>query len=123
MHRPIFGPGGGTALPNHIIIENNTVYNEPGGGIYIQGADYVQILNNNVHDNAHWSAFGNSGISVGVSQLLDNGPAPHIIIEGNTSVNNAELVPEIRAGAVTDGEGINIDTNPGYTGGFLIQGN
>jgi parallel beta-helix repeat protein len=120
---PNFGPGGGTALPNHIIIENNTVYDEPGGGIYTQGADYVQILNNNVHDNAHWSAFGNSGISIGVSQNLDNGPSPHIIIEGNTSVNNAEMVPTYTAGAITDGEGIIIDTNPGYTGGFLIQGN
>ena len=123
MHRPIFGPGGGTALPNHIIIENNTVYNEPGGGIGTQGADYVQILNNNVHDNAHWSAFGNSGISVGVSQNLDNGPGPHIIVEGNTSVNNTELVPEYRANAITDGEGIILDTNTGYTGGFLVQNN
>ena len=31
-------------LPNHITIENNTVYNEPGGGIYTEGADYVEIL-------------------------------------------------------------------------------
>src|SRR5262249_41156902 len=37
--------------------------------------------------------------------------------------NNAELVPEYRANAITDGEGIILDTNPGYTGGFLIQNN
>jgi hypothetical protein len=37
-------PGGATALPNHIVIENNTVYNELGGGIQTQGADYVSIL-------------------------------------------------------------------------------
>src|SRR5260221_6530548 len=54
-------------LPNHITIENNTVYNEPGGGIGSEGADYLQILNNVVHDNAHWSAWGTSGITVNTS--------------------------------------------------------
>ena len=54
---------------------------------------------------------------------FDNAPGPHIIVSGNTSVNNAELVPEYRANAITDGEGIILDSNPGYTGGFLIQNN
>ena len=110
-------------LIHHIIIENNTIYNEPGGGIGINNGDYLQILNNNVHDNAHWSAYGASGISIGASQNFDNGPGPHIIITGNTSVNNAELVPEYRANAITDGEGIILDSNSGYTGGFLVQNN
>ena len=110
-------------LIHHIIIENNTIYNEPGAGIGINNGDYLQILNNNVHDNAHWSAYGASGISIGASQNFDNGPGPHIIITGNTSVNNAELVPEYRANAITDGEGIILDSNSGYTGGFLVQNN
>ncbi len=111
------------ALVHNLIIENNTVYNEPGGGITINNGDYLQILNNDVHDNAHWSAYGTSGISIGSSENFDNGPAPHIIISGNTSVNNSNLVPEYRAGKITDGEGIILDTNPGYTGGFLIENN
>ena len=45
-------PSSSVTLPNHITIENNTVYDEPGGGIYTEGADYVQILNNVVYDNA-----------------------------------------------------------------------
>src|ERR1700733_8523439 len=76
-------PGSGASLPNHITIEDNTVYNEPGGGIYTEGADYVQILNNVVHNNAHWSAFGTSGISVSTSANLDNGAGTHITISGN----------------------------------------
>src|SRR5271166_4308304 len=108
---------------HNIIIENNTIYNEPGAGIGINNGDYIQILNNNVHDNAHWSAYGASGIGIGSSQNFDNGPAPHIIISGNTSINNSELVPEYRAGQITDGEGIILDTNTGYTGGFLIENN
>ncbi len=101
----------------------NTVYNQPGGGIGSDGADYLQILNNVVHDNAHWSAYGNSGITVNTSKNLDTNPGAHIIVSGNTSYNNAELVPEYRAGKITDGEGINLDTNSGYTGQILVQNN
>jgi parallel beta-helix repeat protein len=108
---------------HHIVIENNTIYNEPGGGIAISNGDYLQILNNNVHDNAHWSAYGASGITVAASRNFDNGPRPHIIISGNTSVNNSELVPEYRTGKITDGNGIILDSNSGYTGGFLVQNN
>jgi parallel beta-helix repeat protein len=110
-------------LVHNLIIENNTISNEAGGGIAINSADYLQILNNDVHDNAHWSAFGASGISIGASENFDNGAGPHIIIDGNTSINNSELVPEYRAGAITDGEGIILDSNSGYTGGFLVENN
>ena len=34
----------GVNVPNHITIENNTVYNEPGEGIGSGYADYVQYL-------------------------------------------------------------------------------
>ncbi|HVX77216.1 MAG TPA: Ig-like domain-containing protein [Bradyrhizobium sp.] len=116
-------PSSSVPLPNHITIENNTVYNEPGGGIYTEGADYVQILNNVVYNNAHWSAFGNSGISVSTSKNLDNNAGPHIIVSGNTAFNNAQLVPTDGSNTITDGEGIILDTNPGYTGQILVQNN
>src|SRR5262249_32762352 len=74
-------------------------------------------------DNAHWSAYGQSGISIAASVNFDNAPGPHIIVSGNTSVNNAELVPEYRANAITDGEGIILDSNFGFTGGFLVENN
>ena len=119
----VINPTGSVPLPNHITIENNTVYNEPGGGIGTEGADYVQILNNVVYDNAHWSAFGTSGISVSTSANLDNNSGAHIIISGNLVFGNAQLVPTDGAGAITDGEGIILDTNPGYTGEILVQNN
>ena len=115
--------GNGVSVPNHIVIENNQVYNEPGGGITSLDADYVTITNNNVHDNAHWSTYGNSGISVGASQNSDTLPGTHFVISGNTSTNNTELVPEYRAGAITDGEGIILDTNPNFVGNYLVEGN
>ena len=109
---------------NHIIIQNNTVYNEPGGGIgTLGGVDYLQILNNTVHDNAHWSAYGNSGISIFQSTNSDTAPGNHIVVSGNLVYNNSELVPEYRANAITDGEGIILDTNPGFVGTMLVENN
>jgi len=123
-------PGDNGAIPNHITIENNTVYNEPGGGISSIGADYVQILNNTVHDNAHWSAYGASGISVWTSHNVDTNPGTHFTISGNLSYNNTQLVPTGGAGnTITDGEGIILDSNTGadsttgFTGQFLVQNN
>ena len=85
------------------------------------GADYVQILNNTVHDNANWSAYGASGISIATATNSDTQPGAHIIISGNLVYNNAELVPEYRANAITDGEGIILDTNPGSGGECLSK--
>jgi hypothetical protein len=103
----------GVNVPNHITIENNTVYNEPGGGTGAVYADYVQILNNVVYDNAHWSAFGNSGISIAGSVNSDTNPGVHDVISGNLVFGNAQLVPTNGAGTITDGEGIILDTNTG----------
>ena len=115
--------GTGAAIPNHITIENNTVYDEPGGGIDTQGADYVQILNNVVYDNAHWSAYGNSGISINVSANSDTNAGVHDIISGNLVFGNAQEVPTTGGSTITDGEGIILDTNPGFTGEILVENN
>src|SRR5580704_3971601 len=119
----VVNPSSSVSLPNHITIENNTVSNEPGGGIGIDAADYVQILNNVVHNNANWSAYGTSGITINSSVNLDTNPGPHDIVSGNIVYNNAQLVPSSGVGAITDGEGIILDSNPGYTGGILVQNN
>jgi Bacterial Ig-like domain len=121
----------GVFVPNHVTIENNTVYNEPGGGIGSQYADYVSVLNNVVVDNAHWSAYGNSGISLNVSVNSDTNPGVHNVISGNTVIGNAQLVPTDTGGGITDGEGIILDTNygsnnpqdPTYVGEFLVENN
>ena len=119
----VVNPSSSVPLPNNITIENNTVYNEPGGGIGTEGADYVQILNNVVYGNAHWSAFGNSGISVSTSANLNTNSGVHDIISGNTVFGNAQLVPTTGGNTITDGEGIILDTNPGYTGEILVENN
>ena len=116
-------PSSSVPLPNHITIENNTVYDQPGGGINTEGSDYIQILNNVVYDNSHWSAFGTSGISVSTSANLDTNAGAHIIISGNLAFGNADLVPTYTSGTITDGEGIILDTNPNFTGETLVENN
>ena len=113
----------GVNVPNHITIENNTVYNEPGAGIGSGHADYLNILNNVVHDNAHWSAFGNSGISIVESGNSDTNSGVHDIISGNLVFGNAQLVPTNGAGTITDGEGIILDSNTGFVGEILVANN
>ncbi len=116
-------PSSSVANPNHITIANNTVYNVPGNGIGTEGADYVQILNNTVHNNGNWSAYGCSGISVSTCANSDSNAGPHSSISGNVVYNNAQLVPAHGLSVITDGEGIILDTNPGYTGGFTVANN
>ena len=115
----------GVNVPNHITIENNAVYNEPGAGIGSGDADYLNILNNVVHDNAHWSAFGNSGISIFESGNSDTNSGVHDVISGNLVFGNAQLVPTNGAGTITDGEGIILDTNTafGFVGEILVENN
>jgi hypothetical protein len=115
--------GDGTHVPNHIIIENNIAYNEPGAGISVVHADYVTILNNVVHDTSNWSAFGSSGISIWESMNSDTNPGVHMTISGNTVYNNAQLVPTLGGNVIYDGEGIILDTNPNFVGQWLVENN
>jgi uncharacterized protein (TIGR03437 family) len=123
----------GAHKPHHILIAGNEVYDCPGGGIGTEEADYLTIQDNFVHDNALYSRYGNSGISVFESWNYDLGPAPHTIVRRNRLFDNRSLVPYGDTGKPTDGDGIIIDTSrnnqPGsddigaYQGGFLVENN
>jgi len=100
----------------------------PGGGIGTTFADYVTISGNTVYGNAFYSAFGNSGISLFAN--FDSNPADtatkyKMVVEGNTVYANEELVPVFGSKplAITDGEGIIIDSNKNsaYVGAGLTN--
>jgi hypothetical protein len=113
------------AIPNHIVIENNIVHDEPGGGIVSMNADYVSVLNNTAFGNANWSPYASSGISVGFSNAIDSTTGYHDFIIGNTVYGNQEYIPFHVAGTITDGNGIIVDSNNlyGYTGRTLVENN
>ena len=76
-----------------------------------------------MYDNAHWSAYGNSGISISTSASSDTNAGVHDIISGNLVFGNAQEVPTTGGSTITDGEGIILDTNPRFTGEILVENN
>jgi uncharacterized protein (TIGR03437 family) len=129
----IDGSQDGANKPHHILIAGNEVYDFPGGGIGTAQADYVIVEDNFVHENAWYSQYGNSGISLWESWNYDRGPAPHTVVRRNRVFDNRSLVPYGNTGQPTDGDGIIIDTSRNnqsssdnigaYQGGFLVENN
>jgi len=127
------GRNDGANKPHHILIAGNEIYDFAGGGVGTEEADYVTVQDNFVHDNAWYSQYGSSGISLYESWNYDSGPPPHSIVQRNRAFHNQSLVPYMNTGKPTDGEGIIIDTSRNnqsgsdpigaYTGGFLVENN
>ncbi|MBG1263544.1 choice-of-anchor D domain-containing protein [Nostoc commune] len=119
---------GATSTPNnpsqhshHITIRNNNVSKFPGGAIGATEADYITIENNIVSGNGWYSPHGVQGIGLLNLWNSDNNVTDYkVIIRGNTSFDNKQLVPWINAGKVTEGHGIMLDTS--YIGDVAYQG-
>ncbi|MBW4425526.1 MAG: right-handed parallel beta-helix repeat-containing protein [Nostoc desertorum CM1-VF14] len=113
---------------HHITINNNNVSKFPGGGILATEADYITVKNNVVSGNAWYSPFGTQGITMFKLWNSDNNVKDYkVIIEGNTSFDNKELVPWAATGKITEGHGIMFDTcyieKVAYQGKALISNN
>ena len=123
----------GAKKPHHILFRQNEVNDFLGGGISVIEADYATVEDNFVHENAWYSQYGCSGISIFESWNYDSGPAPHTIVRRNRVFDNRSLVPWSATGKLTDGDGIIIDTSRNnqsgsddigaYVGGFLVENN
>ncbi|MDD5570728.1 MAG: hypothetical protein PHD97_06170, partial [Bacteroidales bacterium] len=108
----------GTIYPHHIRICNNIIHDCCGGGIGTGNADYVTIEDNIVYNNAWYSCYDCSGISVGWCSTFDNNTSTYkIIVRRNLCYNNKNEIPAIQGGGITDGEGIIIDIQDGTAGG------
>jgi parallel beta-helix repeat protein len=125
-------------LPHHITITNNRVHGFPGGGIGSGLADYITVEGNIVWENALWSKYNNSGISLYQSVDFDLEAGFHNIIRGNTVFKNENRVPGTGIGntTITDGNCIIIDDSrqtqkflanktqyPAYQSATLIENN
>ena len=127
--------------PHHLIIRNNHVFNCPATGIAANGADYVRIENNLVHNNGYYSAYANSGVSFYQSRDVDNHTGAKMFIRGNVIYGNENKVPfwfsnenNPSARVITDGNGVIIDdgrntqsivgdASAAYKGATLIENN
>jgi hypothetical protein len=105
----IDGRQDGVKKPQHIEIVGNVVRNCPGGGVAVCQADYITITDNIVFDNAWWSPYETSGISIWQAWNADDASGYHNFIERNQTFGNRNYIPDINSGQITDGNGIILD--------------
>jgi Right handed beta helix region len=118
---------------HHITIKNCTVYECGGSGIQILQADYITIENNKCYNNAWYSIYAPSGISIYQPYRFDELTITKIIVRNNICYGNRMYVPWPTASCkFTDGNGIIIDdtkhtqagsTLGSYTGRTLVANN
>ncbi len=123
---------GASPYPHHIVIRKCTVHECGGGGISTQTTDYITVDENTVYNNAWYSPYDCSGISLGWNSNYDNDTTNYrVFVRGNRCFSNKNCIPAIQGGGVpTDGEGIIIDVQdgtagnvPAYTGRMLLENN
>lgn len=118
--------------PHHIRILNNKIHDCGGGGISAIQSDYVTIDGNEVFNNAWYSPYGQSGISLWQNWRFDSRIGYKILVRKNKVYNNRQYIPWIATGTIQDGNGIIIDdsrntqnnsTLGAYTGRTLVENN
>lgn len=109
------GSGGtGTSFPNHVIVRNCIVHDFPGCGIVAQQSDYVTFENNIIYNNAWFTMYACSGISIlnPVNSDEETSIYKNVVI-GNTVYNNHTKIKWYASSnpRYSDGNGIIIDVN------------
>jgi parallel beta-helix repeat protein len=94
---------------HHIKIVNCKVHDCGGGGIQVSGGDYITIEDNVVYNNAWYSVYANSGISIYQPYNSDGATGYKIIIQRNQSYGNDSKVKWQVGCKFSDGNGIIID--------------
>ena len=123
---------GTSPYPHHIVIRKCIVHDCGGGGISTQTTNYITIEQNTVYNNAWYSPYDCSGISLGWNSNYNNDTTNYrVFVRRNICFSNKNCIPAIQGGTVpTDGEGIIIDIQdgtagnvPAYTGRMLLENN
>jgi parallel beta-helix repeat protein len=109
-------------VPHDVVIRNNVVHDCSGSGIAEQGGDSITIAYNRIYDNSWWTVYGTSGLNI--FHQLDTAGAHTVdgyknFLVGNVVYGNHLNLPWIGANppAITDGNGIIIDSNKHQDGG------
>ncbi len=110
---------------HHITIRNCIVRKCGGGGINAMASDHVIIEDNQVYENAWYSRYGCSGISILSSANVDQDTGYHMIVQRNRVWNNRGLVKWKQIDKYSDGNGIIVDSDKdhNFTGKTLVCNN
>ncbi len=94
----------------HIRILNNKIHNCGGGGVSVIQSDYITVDGNEIFNNAWYSVYANSGISMWQNWNSDNNTTDYkMIVTNNKTYNNRQNIEWLAVGRITDGNGIIID--------------
>lgn len=103
--------GNREGLCHHVIIRNCIIHDFPGAGLGASQSDYITFENNVVYNNAWYTMYACSGISVIVPYNSDDKTGYKIKIIGNYCHSNKTLIPWNNIKKLSDGNGIIIDIN------------
>jgi parallel beta-helix repeat protein len=138
------GIWGGYDSHHHIIIRNNIVHDTPGSGIRFNDSDHVLIENNTVYNTTWWTSSASSAIVFAetIASADDNGTDAKMILRGNTVYNNWNRIPFFMTSlpengqppsggygnadysTILDGQGLYVTrSDPNYNGTFLFENN
>jgi hypothetical protein len=96
---------------DYVTLQNNYVHDCGCNGISGRESDYITVRRNVTRDNARFSEFNCSGISIYQPRMLDEEPGTHILVSQNVSFENEVRIPFRPLGfnVPTDGNGIILD--------------
>lgn len=107
----------------NVIVRNCVIHDFPGGGLGASNCDYITFENNLIYNNAWYTMYACSGISI-INPVNSDAQTGHkLIIRGNRCFNNMTKIPWYRSDIegffkYSDGNGIIIDiNNKTYEGG------
>ena len=112
--------------PNHVIVRNCLVHDMPGAGLSAIRTDYTTFEYNRIYNCAWFMMYGGSGISFLTPSAVDSYTGYKMIVRGNIVSNCHTDIPWVRVGSAfdySDGNGIIIDVNDGYSGRTLVENN
>ncbi|RZU53427.1 RNA polymerase sigma factor (sigma-70 family) [Krasilnikovia cinnamomea] len=99
--------------PKHVVLWGNTLTDCTLAGISVQFADHVTAAYNVTSRNGWYSPYGGSGISFSSLWNSDDRTDYKMIIRGNVTSANQNLVPCLCSGSarrITDGNGIIVES-------------
>ena len=138
------GIWGGYGAHHNIIIRNNIVHDTCGSAIRFNDSDHILIENNIVYNSNWWTSSASSAIVFAetISEEGDNGTNIKMLIRGNLVYNNWNRIPfyvtqlpdnsgntnpnygTASYNNILDGQGIYVTrSDPGYNGTFLFENN
>lgn len=98
----------------NVIVRNCLIHDFPGGGVGATACDYITMENNVIYNNAWYTMYACSGVSVMHPVNTDQEYDKHkIVIRGNYVYNNKCLIPWASTAdfRLSDGNGIICDIN------------